>query len=82
MYTDFQLLAVNMAALQYIHGVFDSGLREIQVCGQVLRDLMATHLPAIYEKFEKENMEPVLYMVDWFMVCSLAYSTTTQHFAL
>eukprot|EP00038_Savillea_parva_P009085 m.181152 g.181152 ORF g.181152 m.181152 type:complete len:481 (-) comp15175_c0_seq1:75-1517(-) len=63
------MVALQDPNLGYIHGVFDSGLREIQVCGQVLRDLMATHLPAIYEKFEKENMEPVLYMVDWFMVC-------------
>jgi len=35
----------------------------------VLHWLMRTHLPAVHEKFGEEQMEPVLYMVDWFMCC-------------
>lgn len=59
---------IRGGCLQYLSGVFDSGLGEIQVCGQVLQSLMATHVPLVHAKFKEEMLDPVLYMVDWFMV--------------
>jgi len=62
------MVALLDPELGYLDGLFESGLGEVQICGEVLRRLMAVQLPAVYTKFEKEGLEPLLYMVDWFMV--------------
>ncbi|XP_059084420.1 TBC1 domain family member whacked-like [Tigriopus californicus] len=72
------LLLMNMPAEQafwcmvmicdkYIPGYYSPGLEAIQLDGDILHGLLRRVSPAIYKHLKKQEIEPVLYMTEWFL---------------
>ncbi|CEF66850.1 RE26521p [Strongyloides ratti] len=46
---------------------YSDNLDRLQREGKILKSLLKLHLPNIYHLFEKHDVEPELYMVEWFL---------------
>uniref|UniRef100_A0A0N5B4F3 Rab-GAP TBC domain-containing protein n=1 Tax=Strongyloides papillosus TaxID=174720 RepID=A0A0N5B4F3_STREA len=46
---------------------YSDNLERLQKEGKILKSLLKIHLPKIYTLFEKHEVEPELYMVEWFL---------------
>ncbi|RWS28141.1 TBC1 domain family member 10A-like protein [Leptotrombidium deliense] len=51
----------------FIPGYFSPGLEAIQIHGAVLNGFLKRFYPPIYKLMKKQNIDPVLYMTEWFM---------------
>ncbi|RWS01704.1 TBC1 domain family member 10A-like protein [Dinothrombium tinctorium] len=51
----------------YIPGYFSPGLEAIQIHGAMLNGFLKRFHPPIYRLLKKQNIDPVLYMTEWFM---------------
>jgi len=53
----------------FIPGYYDEGLGAIQMDGLVLEGLLKKYNSGAYKILKKVEMQPVLYMTEWFMCC-------------
>jgi hypothetical protein len=51
----------------YLQGYFAPGLEELQLHGDMLFSLLRKFYPSAYKILKKQQIEPVLYMTEWFM---------------
>lgn len=51
----------------YLQGYFDPGLETLQLHGDMLYSLIRRYHSSAYKILKKQNIEPVLYMTEWFM---------------
>ncbi|KAI2800516.1 hypothetical protein RDWZM_009133 [Blomia tropicalis] len=51
----------------YISGYFVHNLEEIEIHGHMLFAFIKKYSPSAYSLLKKQNIEPVLYMTEWFM---------------
>jgi len=72
------LLLMNMPAEQafwcllaicerYIPGYYSPGMEAIQLDGDILFGLLKKVSPRIYRHLKNQNIEPILYMTEWFL---------------
>jgi len=51
---------------KYLKGYFSPGLEALIVDARVLFGLLRKFSPTVYKHFEKQNIQPLSYMTDWF----------------
>jgi len=51
----------------YLQGYFDPGLETLQLHGDMLFSLIRRYHSSAHKLLKKQNIEPVLYMTEWFM---------------
>uniref|UniRef100_A0A1A8LH38 TBC1 domain family, member 10A n=1 Tax=Nothobranchius pienaari TaxID=704102 RepID=A0A1A8LH38_9TELE len=52
---------------KYIPGYYSTGLEAIQLDGEILFSMLCRVSPVAHRHLKKQNVEPVLYMTEWFM---------------
>lgn len=52
---------------RYLTGYYSPGLEAVQVDGEVLHSLLKKASPATYKHMRKHNIDPILYMTEWYM---------------
>ncbi|CAB3402233.1 unnamed protein product [Caenorhabditis bovis] len=52
---------------KYLPGYYSAGLEAVQVDGDILNKLLKEKSKLTYKHFKKNNVDPILYMVEWFM---------------
>uniref|UniRef100_A0A8C6P4H6 TBC1 domain family member 10A n=1 Tax=Nothobranchius furzeri TaxID=105023 RepID=A0A8C6P4H6_NOTFU len=52
---------------KYIPGYYSTGLEAIQLDGEILFSMLRRVSPVAHRHLKKQNVEPVLYMTEWFM---------------
>ncbi|PAV60472.1 hypothetical protein WR25_10597 [Diploscapter pachys] len=52
---------------KYLPGYYSPGLENLQIDGDILNQLLKDKSRTTYKHFKKNNVDPVLYMVEWFM---------------
>ncbi|CAI5444591.1 unnamed protein product [Caenorhabditis angaria] len=52
---------------KYLPGYYSQGLEAIQIDGDILNKLLKEKSKLTYRLFKKNNIDPILYMVEWFM---------------
>ncbi|VDO83052.1 unnamed protein product [Soboliphyme baturini] len=52
---------------KYLPGYYSPGLKAIQMDGDILFSLLRRHSYSTYRHLKKQNVDPVFYMVEWFM---------------
>ncbi|XP_040570174.1 TBC1 domain family member 10B isoform X2 [Lepeophtheirus salmonis] len=51
----------------YIPGYYDEGMEAIQLEGAILLGLLRKVSPGIYRHLKKQEIEPILFMMEWFL---------------
>ncbi|KAG5451986.1 TBC1 domain member 10A [Clonorchis sinensis] len=57
----------NEVCERYLEAYYDDGLERIQIDGEILYALIKSSHPSIYKYLKKNNVEPVLIVLEWFM---------------
>ncbi|TGZ75853.1 hypothetical protein CRM22_000115 [Opisthorchis felineus] len=57
----------NEVCERYLEAYYDDGLERIQIDGEILYALIKSSHPSIYKYLRKNNVEPVLIVLEWFM---------------
>ncbi|KAI5622098.1 TBC1 domain family member 10A [Silurus asotus] len=52
---------------KYLPGYYSAGLEAVQLDGEILHSLLKRVCPVAYRHLDKHKIEPVLYMMEWFM---------------
>ncbi|KAK3566047.1 hypothetical protein QTP86_025039, partial [Hemibagrus guttatus] len=52
---------------KYLPGYYSAGLEAVQLDGEILHALLKRVCPMAYRHLDKHKIEPVLYMMEWFM---------------
>lgn len=52
---------------RYLSGYYSSGMEQIQLDGDILYGLLKKVSPAAYKHLKSQNVEPILYMTEWFL---------------
>ncbi|XP_062855472.1 TBC1 domain family member 10A isoform X2 [Trichomycterus rosablanca] len=52
---------------KYLPGYYSPGLESVQLDGEILHALLKRVSPVAYRHLDKHKIEPVLYMMEWFM---------------
>ncbi|KAB5567828.1 hypothetical protein PHYPO_G00237310 [Pangasianodon hypophthalmus] len=52
---------------KYLPGYYSAGLEAVQLDGEILHALLKRVCPLAYRHLDKHKIEPVLYMMEWFM---------------
>ncbi|XP_060737428.1 TBC1 domain family member 10A [Tachysurus vachellii] len=52
---------------KYLPGYYSAGLEAVQLDGEILHALLKRVCPTAYRHLDKHKIEPVLYMMEWFM---------------
>uniref|UniRef100_A0AC35TIU2 Rab-GAP TBC domain-containing protein n=1 Tax=Rhabditophanes sp. KR3021 TaxID=114890 RepID=A0AC35TIU2_9BILA len=63
--------------LKYAKDYYTDDLKKVQVEGEILKTLMNLYIPDIYHLFEKKEVEPHMYIVEWFL-CLFARTFTPE----
>ncbi|KAF7258582.1 hypothetical protein EG68_04117 [Paragonimus skrjabini miyazakii] len=57
----------NEVCERYLEAYYDDGLERIQVDGEILYALLKSVYPSIYKHLKKNNVEPIIIVLEWFM---------------